>query len=71
MSTAAERRREIGQTISEAMKKLDIDWTREGAAITTAQAEMEEAMALYCEGKASKIEVKRAYKTWVNAHRGG
>lgn len=71
MMTATERRREIGETISQAMKKVDVDWTRESESITSAQNEMEETMALYCENKASKADVKASYQAWVKAHRGG
>lgn len=72
MGTATELRRDIGCTISEAMAKLsDIDWRRESPAITAAQAEMEEQMALYSENKASKQEVKAAYVQFRDAHKGG
>ena len=72
MTTPAERQREIGITIREAMSKLsDIDWTRENESIISAQAELNEVTALYCEGKVSQAEVKRSYKAFVNAHRGG
>jgi len=56
-TTATDRRQDIGRTISEAMAKLsDIDWTRESPAITEAQAELDEAMSLYVENKASRVE---------------
>ena len=66
------REREIGQTISNAMAKLtDVDWKRETPAITEAFEAMQESMALYAEGKASKMEVKQCYTQFVNAHRRG
>lgn len=71
MSTATERRREIGATIFSAMSKVDVDWTRENESIISTQAELDEMWARYSEGKASKVEVKSAYKNWVNAHKGG
>lgn len=68
----SERRREIGLTISEAMKKLpEIDWKRETPAIEEAFEAMQESMAMYSEGKASKAEVKLSYQAWVKAHKGG
>lgn len=70
-TTSSTRRQEIGQTIVAAMKQVDVDWTRESEAITSAQNEMEETMALYCENKASKADVKASYQAWVKTHRGG
>lgn len=65
-----ERRQDIGRTISEAMKKLsDVDWSRESPGITEAQAELDETTTRYCEGKASKAEVKVAYRSWIETLR--
>lgn len=69
--TATERRQEIGQTIVQAMKKVNVDWSRENESTVSAQAEMEEQIAKYAEGTASKADVKDAYKKWVTAHKGG
>ncbi len=70
--TYLERRREIGKTLRDAMAKVtDVDWTRETPAITAAQADLDEAVTKYCEGAASRAEVKLCYQAWVNAHRGG
>lgn len=66
-----ERAREIGQIVSAAMAKMDVDWTQESSAIAEAQADLEEQMACYADGKASKAEVKVAYRQFVNVHRGG
>lgn len=66
------RKRDIGKTISEAMAKLnDVDWSRESPAINEALDAMQESMALYVEEKVSKVEVRSAYKNYVNALREG
>ena len=66
-----ERLREIGNTIRTAMCKLDIDFTRESPAISEAESRLNEAVSQFVEGAASKLDVKSAYKTWVDAHKGG
>lgn len=72
MTTATERRQEIGKTIHESMAALkDIDWSKESESITFAQKGLDESVTAYCEGNASKAEVKASYKAWVNSHRGG
>lgn len=69
--TPKERLREIGKVISEAMSKVDVDWSRESPTITERQADLDEMVTQYYEDTASKAEVKAAYKAWVRAHKGG
>lgn len=72
VQTYLERAREIGQTLREALAKVtDVDWTRESESISLAQAELDEIVTRYCEGAASRAEVKSCYQQFVNAHRGG
>lgn len=70
--TARERLRQIGREISDAMMRLpDINWSRESADIAETFDVMQEMMARYSERNASREDVRVAYKSWVNAHRGG
>lgn len=71
MTIETERRREIGKTITEAMAKLGIDWTKESPEISQAGVDLDEAVSLYSENKASKAEVKSAYVKFRDAHKGG
>ena len=67
-----ERLHEIGKPIWDAMSKpLDIDFTRESPAITETADQLNEVVTLFCENKASKEEVRLAYKAFRDAHKGG
>lgn len=67
-----ERRAEIGQTVSQAMKSLSakrtMDWTRETPEISAAQAVLDETMTQYVEGTATREDVKKAYRTYADLH---
>lgn len=72
VQTYLERAREIGKTLREALAKVtDVDWTRESESISLAQAELDESVTKYCEGTASRAEVKSCYQAYVKALRGG
>lgn len=72
VTTAKDRRHEVGKTLNSAMAQLkDVDWSRESEGTIQAQAELDEVVSKFCEGNASKADVKSAYKQFVNAHRGG
>lgn len=72
--TRGARRAGIGQTVSQAMKSLSakrvMDWTKESPEISVAEAALNEAMAAYVDEKATREEVKKAYKVWADLHVG-
>lgn len=68
----AERKAEIGLTISNAMRDLSrkkqVDWTRETPATVSAQSSLDEAMIGFIEGTATREAVKKAYKQFADLH---
>lgn len=68
----ANRRSEIMHTISEAIKaisqKKTMDWLRETQETIAAGDQLDNAMVDYIEGKVTKEDVKRAYKSYVELH---
>jgi hypothetical protein len=72
MTTAKERRQEIGKVIATAMKALpDVNWAKESPAASESLDVMNEMIARYGEGTASREDCRQAYKNYLNACRGG
>lgn len=68
----ANRRSEIMATVGEAMKALSakkpMDWSRENSATITAGTGLDNAMADYVSGDATREQVKAAYKAYADTH---
>lgn len=64
-----ERKTEIGQVISTAMKNLpNADWARETPETIAAGNSLDEAMDNYIKGLGDLGEVRTAYKGYARAH---
>lgn len=72
ISEKKERRDEICRTVSEAMTSLSarraMDWTRESPETIRAGHNLDEAMADFIDEKATREQVKAAYKTYADLH---
>lgn len=69
---ATERKAEINRTISEAMTALSarktMDWARDTPEISAAQDRLDNAMADFIAGTATREQVKRAYRAYADLH---
>ena len=67
-----ERRTEIMQTVGSAMKALSekksMDWSRENPETIAAGEQLDNAMADFIGGKATREDVKKAYKGYADLH---
>lgn len=67
-----DRRAEISRTVGEAMKSLSakktMDWGRETPETIKAGFELDEAMADFVAEKATREQVKAAYKVYADLH---
>lgn len=67
-----ERSREIGKLIDDAMRAVTgVDWSKHSPEITKAQADLDEAMALYVDGETSRANVGTVYRKWRDLHKTG
>jgi hypothetical protein len=71
VSTPAERKREIGEIISDAMAKAGVDWTKDSPEISAAEGVLNETMSQYVEGATSKANVRAVYQRWRDLHKVG
>lgn len=70
--TPLQRLQEIGRLLADGMKLAEgVDWTRETPQIVVAQSNLDEQVTLYCEDRASKPDVRRAYQAWRDLHKTG
>lgn len=74
MSTATERRAEIGNAVADAMKSLpanEYDFSKVSDAISKAGHDLDEAMCDYRDGNVTRRFVQGKYQIWRDLHRTG
>jgi hypothetical protein len=67
-----QRRLEIGKTVYQAMSALSakkqMEWTRETPETSAAGVKLDNAMADFIEGVATREDVKKVYKVFADLH---